>query len=145
MKRVAIAAAVLFALGAEPMKESGDYKALQGKWDLIEIWQRGERSDPPYEAGLIFNGKEVTALPQVNPQKPLKSTFSLSTQGRVKRIERSTKVPPDTINTTRGVYELSGDTLKLHYSPDTTTFPKKMPDKTAEGITLVFKRAAAKK
>jgi uncharacterized protein (TIGR03067 family) len=126
------------ASGPVGESKSGDKEKLQGTWMLVSVESQGKPLSKAQLAKLmprkvVFSGDHMT-LHFANFTQQGK--FDIDPSVQPKEIDRETKN-----GTSRGIYVLEGDTLKICAVPEGEERPKEMTtDVGSQQILYVFKR-----
>jgi uncharacterized protein (TIGR03067 family) len=151
-------AAAVFNAAPEP---GPDHKAMQGSWRVIEYDQNGKRlpAEILKKMKVVIQADRITIQPrlvvEVTPLTKDRVKFSLD-EGKSDESQfklnpgKKTKVMDLTwlrgAKTTKGMYLLDGDTLRICFAMADGNRPKKFPDEPKSGLVrLVLQREVAGK
>ncbi len=136
MKRVAAglaALAVVVSANAWGGDTKKDKEKLQGTWNVTAMSFGDKKQDiPEGTLTVIFAGDKMTVK---SPKGDEEGTYKLDTSKKPMTIDTTMKKGGKE-ETSRGIYELQGDTLKLGFGKDAR--PKDFTSK--EMFTLYLKR-----
>jgi uncharacterized protein (TIGR03067 family) len=136
---------VLVALGADAKDDVAkkDLEALQGTWTVehLEIGGKKVSDDSVKAAGskVVFKDSTMTVYLHGENKKPAyEATIQLDPTTRPPNIDTT----DDKKQVEHGIYELSGETLKLCTAPPGADRPKEFASKSSAKTTLwVLKKA----
>ena len=129
---------------AEPPKaprKLADHEAIVGVWTLASISsEMGEvTGEQLTRYKLAFTGRTY----MVSTDQPVSGGYTVDPTTRVKALDLDAADGPNKGKTTRCIYELDGDTLRICQGQAGSDRPAGFPDKPAQGLViLVFKRLA---
>jgi len=147
-----------FLAAAAAQEPSQDHKAIQGTWLVVEYDQDGKQ--PPAEIlkkmQVVIQADKITIRPrlvvEVTPLTKDKVKFSLD-EGKSDESQfkldpsKKTKVLdltwPGETRTTKGMYLLDDNTLRICFALGNQNRPKRFPDEPKSGLVrMVLKREA---
>lgn len=116
-----------------------DETLLQGTWKLVEGERNGEKPPKEFLEAFKITFKGDTVLPE-GAGGERESTYKLDTTSKPRRIDIKSAENAD--RTMKGIYELSGDTLKICFSsPGSETYPTEFSGKAgSNAMNMVFKK-----
>jgi uncharacterized protein (TIGR03067 family) len=145
LTRFVVLSATAFLCGADAADDAKkDAKQLQGKWTLISAIRSGQEYPPEKlkgEVDVIFAGDTVQLVAaEKEAKKPEgKITFKLDPTKKPKTIDM---IPSNQkFEPILGIYELTGDQLKICFRPSGDKRPTEFKSETNSGCLLyVLKR-----
>lgn len=131
---------------AAPQADAGDkhYQQLEGTWMCVTYELNGLKvpEDLFQGHGLIFEGKHYIRLDAAGKTK---GTYKLDPDKSPKTIDMTNAEGPGKGDTVPGIYELSGDTLRICLAVGSEERPKEFVSKKGSGDALqVLKREKPK-
>ena len=116
-------------------------KALQGKWTVVAGEEGGKKQTDAQlkDSWVEFSGTRVRVH---SPREELSMTYTARPDHKPAHIDFTVTAGPDKGKTSKGIYRLEGDTLKIAYAAPEKERPKHFA--TAEGShqsMWVLKRA----
>ena len=134
---------------ADKSKDKADAKAdqaaIQGAWKVVGTEEDGQKNENPDEIVIRFEGEEVSQTKggqQVDP-----ATFKLDEKAKPKTLDLTPLQGPDKGKTIKGIYELTGDSLKICLAapggPGAADAPRPTEFKSGNGVIVAsFEREA---
>ena len=115
-----------------------DFAKLQGEWTLTSLEMDGE--DAPVSGGIAIDGDRFRAI---GMGADYSGTVELDEAAKPRHIDLIFTDGPEAGNLNRGIYELSGDTLRLCLNMAGKARPRSFSTKPGSGNALeVFRRGA---
>jgi uncharacterized protein (TIGR03067 family) len=133
----ALAAGLLLAAD-KPNKDDGNKKAkgLEGTWVVVSLTANGKPNDDAKDTKVVFEGKNITVKTKNGDRK---STFKIDPKKKTIDIVRKEK---DGEKTSKGIYQLKGDELKICFARPDKDRPKDFTAAEDSGHTLVVLKRA---
>ena len=136
------------AAGAD--KPAGDAEkvvaALAGHWEVTSSERGGVKAKDRDYTRLVFSGDKLTVTRAPRPNTPQGAEEQHDARCRVdptaKTIEAKFITGPDQEKTFYGVYELSGDTLKVCWGENKDKRPTELASKKgSDAVLLILRRS----
>ena len=120
-----VAVALVAANKGEKKKEKSDFEKIQGTWTIVENFIKGGRANINSKVGavMVFSGKTLNTTTKGG--QLLEGTFALRPDRKPQQLDIIFK-RDGTVLTMPGIYELSGDTLKICLTEPGKPRPKAM-------------------
>jgi uncharacterized protein (TIGR03067 family) len=130
----ALTTALLAAADAKDDAVKKDMDALQGKWQLVSMQRDGDAVDVSKDATRVITGDKYELT--LRPGLAIKGTYKIDPSARPKKMETTASNGPYKDQELLGIYELSGDTLKICYAPPGKERPTEFKTKEDSGWIL---------
>ena len=111
-----------------------DMDALQGKWQLVSMQRDGEAVDVSKDAARVIKGDKYELT--LRPGLSIEGTYKIDPTAKPKKMETTASTGPYKDQELLGIYELSGDTLKICYAPPGKERPTEFKTKEGSGWIL---------
>lgn len=144
MKRLPHVAILLMAVALvaadKGEKRVGDAEKIQGKWIVVEAYQKGKRDRSQVGKFVTFAGKKMTLGLQRGAGRKIENVFELRPDKKPRELDMIFKVSVGE-KTTEAIYELTGDTLKICFPGPGEGRPRMIGTAAGdERLLMVFKR-----
>ena len=130
----ALTAVMLVAADAKDDAFKKDMEALQGKWQLVSMQRDGEAVDVSKDASRVITGDKYELT--LRPGLSIEGTYKIDPTAKPKKMETTATSGPYKDQELLGIYELSGDTLKICYAPPGKERPTEFKTKEGTGCIL---------
>jgi uncharacterized protein (TIGR03067 family) len=130
----ALTAVMLVAADAKDDAFKKDMEALQGKWQLVSMQRDGESVDVSKDASRVITGDKYELT--LRPGLSIEGTYKIDPTAKPKKMETTASTGPYKDQELLGIYELSGDTLKICYAPPGKERPTEFKTKDGSGWIL---------
>ena len=126
--------AASFLAAPVPKAETKDEQAIQGTWLIVSAERDGKPFDEIKGEKLILKDGNATST---NKGKEEKATYKINPTTKPKRIDFT---PEKETKSLRGIYELTGDSLKVCMAKPGDARPDEFSGKGEGRLLIVLKR-----
>jgi len=116
-KSLALAAVVLvLGMGTAAPADDKEAKSLNGTWQVVSQWTNGKEDTIPKEGGDMVTLNDGKYTIKEGDKDICKGTFKLDSTKTPMSIDKTMTEGDDKGKTTLGIYQLTGDEVKVSWS-----------------------------